>query len=70
MSYSEEEFIDRLFSLCKGAATCKHELDTLCAALGIEHRLTPTNSTQINGAVEQFNGRFQEVRQIHHFRVR
>lgn len=35
-----KEFTDRLFRLRKRTATRKHELDTLCAALDIEHRLT------------------------------
>ena len=42
--------------------------DTLCAALDIEHRLTPPKSPQTNGMVERFNGRIEEVLQSHHFR--
>ena len=52
----------------KRAATGSHEFDTLCAALEIEHRLTPPKSPQTNGMVERFNGRIEEVLQSHHFR--
>jgi hypothetical protein len=63
----------RVFGLRKRAATCAHEFDTLCAALDIEHRLTPPKSPQDNGIplvhlqgttgqrVERFNGRIEEV---------
>jgi transposase InsO family protein len=40
----------------------------LCAALGVEHPLTPPKSPQTNGKVERFNGRIEEVLQSHHFR--
>jgi hypothetical protein len=63
-----KEFTDRLFGLRKRAATGEHEFDTLCAALEIEHRLTPPKSPQTNGMVERFNGRIEEVLQSHHFR--
>jgi len=63
-----KEFTDRLFGLRKRAATGSHEFDTLCAALEIEHRLTPPKSPQTNGMVERFNGRIEEVLQSHHFR--
>jgi transposase InsO family protein len=63
-----KEFTDRLFGLRKRAATGEHEFDTLCAALDIEHRLTPPKSPQTNGMVERFNGRIEEVLQNHHFR--
>ena len=75
-----KEFTDRLFGLRKRAATGKHDFDTLCAALDIEHRLTPPRSPQTNGmvpliaassdcrAVERFNGRIEDVLQSHHFR--
>jgi len=63
-----KEFTDRLFGLRKRAATGAHEFDTLCAALEIEHRLTPPKSPQTNGMVERFNGRIEEVLQSHHFR--
>ena len=46
----------------------KHEFDTLCSTLSIEHRLTPPRSPQTNGMVERFNGRIEEVLQSHHFR--
>ena len=63
-----KEFTDRLFGLRKRVATGAHEFDTLCAALNIEHRLTPPKSPQTNGMVERFNGRIEEVLQSHHFR--
>ena len=63
-----KEFTDRLFGLRKRAATGAHEFDTLCADLGIEHRLTPPKSPQTNGMVERFNGRIEEILQSHHFR--
>ena len=77
---SGKEFTDRLFGLRKRAATGEHEFDTLCAALEIEHRLTPPKSpqseplsaigprTMASGMVERFNGRIEEVLQSHHFR--
>jgi len=75
-----KEFTDRLFGLHKRAATGAHEFDTLCAALEIEHRLTPPKSpqseplsaigprTMASGMVERCNGRIEEVLQSHHFR--
>jgi len=63
-----KEFTDLLFALRKGAQSSKHEFDTLCAALDIEHRLTPPRSTQTNGMVERFNVRIEDVLQSHHFR--
>jgi transposase InsO family protein len=63
-----KEFTDRLFGLRKRAATGEHEFGKLCAALDIEHRLTPPKSPQTNGMVERFNGRIEEVLQSHHFR--
>ena len=63
-----KEFTDRLFGLRKRAATGKHDFDTLCAALDIEHRLTPPRSPQTNGMIERFNGRIEDVLQSHHFR--
>ena len=62
-----KEFTDRLFGLRKRPATGEHEFDTLCAALEIDHRLTPPKSPQTNGMVERFNGRIEEVLQSHHF---
>jgi len=63
-----KEFTDRLFGLRKRAATGEHEFDKLCAALNIDHRLTPPKSPQTNGMVERFNGRIEEVLQSHRFR--
>ena len=65
MDYGKE-FTDRLFGLRKRAQSGKHELDKLCG-LEIEHRLTPPRSPQINGMVERFNGRIEDVLQSHHF---
>jgi len=63
-----KEFTDRLFGLRKRAATGNHEFDTLCADLGIEHRLAPPMRPQTNGMVERFNGRIEDVLQSHRFR--
>jgi transposase InsO family protein len=63
-----KEFTDRLFGLRKRAATGKHEFDTLCNELGIDHRLTPPQLPQTNGMVERFNGRIEDVLQSHYFR--
>ncbi|WP_144431581.1 integrase core domain-containing protein, partial [Jannaschia seosinensis] len=52
----------------KRTATGEHAFDALCAALDIDHRLTPPKSPQTNGMVERFNGRIEEVLQSHHFR--
>ena len=54
-----KEFTDHLFGLRNRAATGQHKFDTLCSALGIEHRLTPPRSPQTNGMVERFNGRIE-----------
>ena len=62
-----KEFTDRLFGLRKRAATGNHEFDSLCAELGIEHRLTPPMRPQTNGMVERFNGRIEDVLQSHRF---
>jgi transposase InsO family protein len=63
-----KEFTDRLFGLRKRAATGSHAFDRICAALEIEHRLTPPKSPQTNGMVERVNGRIEEVLQSHYFR--
>ena len=78
-----KEFTDRLFGLRKRAATGAHEFDRLCADLDIEHRLTLPMRPQplgecaihlpvrrINGMVERFNGRIEDVLQSHHFNSR
>ena len=54
------EFTDRLFNKQK-TPSGEHEFDQLCAALGIEHRLTKPRHPQTNGMVERFNGRIAEV---------
>jgi transposase InsO family protein len=71
-------FTDRLFGLRKRAATGQHELDQLCANLGIEHCLAPPMRpqseplsaigprTMASGMVERFNGRIEDALQSHH----
>ena len=63
-----KELTDHLFGLRKRVVTGKHEFDTLCAALGIEHRMAPPKPPQTNGMVEGFKGRIEEFLQSHHFR--
>lgn len=65
-----KEFTDRLFASRERAASGQHEFDQLCAALGIEHRLTRVRRPQTNGMVERFNGRIAEVLRTHHFESR
>ena len=65
---SGKEFTDRLFGLCKRAATGNHEFDRLCAELGIENRLAPSMRPQKNGMVERFDGRIEDILQSHRFR--
>ena len=60
-------FTDRLFGLRMRAATGQQEFDLLCTELGIEHRLAPPMRPQTNGMVERFNGRIEDVLQIHRF---
>ena len=50
-----KEFTDRLFGLCKRAATGQHEFNLLCADLGIKHRLTPPPPPQTTALVERCN---------------
>ena len=50
-----KEFTDRLFGLCKRAATSQHEFNLLCADLGIKHRLTPPPPPQTTALVERCN---------------
>ena len=56
-----KEFTDRLFGGRHRQPTGEHEFDQLCAALGIEHRLTAPRQPQTNGMVERFNGRIADV---------
>lgn len=65
---NSEEFMDRLFGVCKRAATEKHELDKLCDELKTEQRLTQPKSPQTNDMVEPFTGRIENVLQGHHFK--
>lgn len=70
------EFTDRLFNKQKQASG-EHAFDQLCAALGIEHRLTKPrhpqtpiggkNLCEANGMAERFNGRIAEVLATHRF---
>jgi len=60
-------FTDRLFGTRARQPSGEHEFDRLCAALGIEHRLTPVRRPQTNGMVERFNGRISEVLATHRF---
>ena len=64
---NDKEFTDRLFGLCRRAATGNHDFDRLCADLAMEHRLAPPMRPQTNGMVERFNGRIEPVLQTHHF---
>jgi len=66
LSDNGSEFTDRLFNKQKQASG-EHEFDRLCAALGIEHRLTKPRHPQTNGMVERFNGRIGEVLATHRF---
>jgi energy-coupling factor transporter ATP-binding protein EcfA2 len=59
---------DRLFGLRRRHATGAHQVDLLCAELGIDHRLAPPMRPQTNGMVERFNGRIEDVLQSHRFR--
>lgn len=61
-----KEFTDRLLYRDKHASG-QHEFDQLCAALGIEHRLTRPGTPQTNGMVERFNGRIADILKTHHF---
>jgi transposase InsO family protein len=60
------EFTDQLFALQRGASR-KREFDQLCAALGIEHRLTKLSPPEIHGMVERFNGDIAEILTTHRF---
>jgi len=61
------EFTDRLFGARAKQPSGEHELDRLCQALGIEHRLTRPKTPQTNGMVERFNGRLEQVLRTHRF---
>ena len=62
-----KEFTDRLFASRAREPSGQHGFDQLCAALGIEHRLTPVRRPQTNGMVERFNGRIAQILRTHHF---
>ena len=65
-----KEFTDRLFGSKDRHPSGEHEFDKLCAALGIEHRLTRPRSPQTNGMVERFNGRISDILKTHRFNSR
>ncbi len=46
----------------------RSRLDRLCAELGIELRLASPMRPEMNGRVERFNGRIEDVLQSHRFR--
>jgi transposase InsO family protein len=54
------EFTDRFVTAGERTPTGQHVFDQLCAALGIEHRLTRPWCPQTNGMVERFNGRIAD----------
>ena len=54
------QFTDRFTSKAK-TPSGQHVFDRRCAALGIEHRLIPPRTPQMNGMVERFNGRISEL---------
>ena len=62
-----KEFTDRFVTTGERTPTGQHAFDELCAALGIEHRLTRPRRPQTNSMVERFNGRIEEVLRSHHF---
>ena len=55
------EFTDRCAGKRKRKATGKHLFDVLCAARGIQHRLTKPWHPWTNGLVERFNRRLAEA---------
>ena len=64
---ADKEFTDRFVTTGERTPTGQHAFDELCAALGIEHRLTRPRRPQTNGMVERFNCRIEEVLRSHHF---
>jgi len=54
------QFTDRFTSKAK-APSGNHLFDRSCVSLGIEHRLIPPRTPQMNGMVERFNGRISEL---------
>ena len=55
------QFTDRFTNKRKNKPTGKHVFDLECAALGMEHRLSPPRHPQTNGMVERFNGRISDL---------
>ena len=70
LSDNGKAFTDRLFGLCRCAATGNHDFDRLCANLRIEHRLAPPMRPQTNGMVQPLNGWVDDVLQNYRFRSR
>lgn len=62
-----KEFTDRLLGAKDRQPSGQHEFDQLCAALGIEHRLTKPKTPHTNGMVERFSGRISDILKTHHF---
>src|SRR5471032_672347 len=54
------QFTDRFTSKAK-APSGNYLFDRSCVSLGIEHRLIPPRTPQMNGMVERFNGRISEL---------
>ena len=68
LSDNGKAFTDRLFGLCRCAATGNHDFHRLCANLRIEHRLTPPMRLQTNDMVEPLNGWIDDILQNQRFR--
>lgn len=62
-----QEFTNRLFASRARAASGNCEFDQFCAALGIEHRLTPPKSPRTDGMIECFDGRIADVLKTNRF---
>lgn len=62
-----KEFTNRFVTTGGRTPTGQHVFDELCAALGIEHRLTRPRRPRTNGMGQQLNGRIEEVLRSHHF---
>ena len=54
------EWTDRCAGRVRPRATGRHAVDRVCAASGVEHRLTRIRRPQTNGMVERFNRRLSE----------
>jgi transposase InsO family protein len=65
-----KKFTDRLCGRHQRDASGAHACDQLCAAFGIEQRLTGIRKPQTNGMVERFTGRISDILKTHHFQSR